>query len=75
MLANALLANSADVDQKALANTVRGELPGEDLVGPAAFACRQAGGAAWQTFRVEARRLLGNQPLAGDVVVLVNRLD
>jgi len=47
---------------------------GDDRVVLAALACRKAGGEAWRSFRAEAGSLLGNQPLSGGVVVLVNRL-
>jgi len=40
----------------------------------AALASRRAGGEVWSTFRGEAPDLLGRQPLAGEVVVLINRL-
>jgi hypothetical protein len=47
---------------------------GDDMVVLTALACRRAGGEAWEKFREEARTLLGDQPLSGSVVVLVNRL-
>jgi hypothetical protein len=47
---------------------------GPDHVVLLALAFRQAGGAHWDRFRAASRDLLGNQPLPGEVVVLVNRL-
>ena len=44
------------------------------MVALAALACRRAGGEAWTAFRAESRAILGDQPLSGAVVVLVNRL-
>jgi hypothetical protein len=49
-------------------------IQGDDLVVLTALACRRAGGEAWTAFRAESQSLLGNQPLSGAVVVLVNRL-
>ncbi len=74
-LAQSLLVEPSKIDQPALEKIVRGELVGEDLVALAAFACRRAGGEAWQAFREESQRLLGNQPLPGSLVVLIGRLD
>jgi hypothetical protein len=74
-LARALLAEPDDVGPSALAKLVRGDLPGEDLVALAALACRRVGGEAWQAFREESPRLLGDQPLPGSTIVLISRLD
>jgi hypothetical protein len=74
-LAQATVHDAVDADRDWLASVVRGDLAGEDLVALAALACRRAGGETWQTFRGEAHRLLGSQPLPGNVIVLVNRLD
>ncbi|HUS45826.1 MAG TPA: VWA domain-containing protein, partial [Phycisphaerae bacterium] len=73
-VAKALLAEPKDVDAKALAEVVTKGVQGDDLVVLAALACRRAGGEAWTAFRAESQSLLGNQPLSGAVVVLVNRL-
>ncbi|HVX10152.1 MAG TPA: VIT domain-containing protein [Pirellulales bacterium] len=74
-LAKAIVSEPADVDQAFLVEAVRGDLWGEDVVTLAALACHRVGGDVWQIFRSESRRLLGSQPLPGDIVVLVNRLD
>jgi hypothetical protein len=74
-VASALLCKADDIDRKALAEVVTGgNVGGEDLVVLTALACRREGSAAWSAFRAEAGDLLGKQPLAGSVVVLVNRL-
>ncbi|MGB2781115.1 MAG: VWA domain-containing protein, partial [Phycisphaerae bacterium] len=73
-VAKALLAEPKDVDAKALAEVVTKGVQGDDLVVLTALACRRAGGEAWTAFRAESQSLLGNQPLSGAVVVLVNRL-
>ncbi len=39
-----------------------------------AIACRRAGGETWAAYRRDATDLLGKQPLAGSVLVLINRL-
>ncbi len=52
----------------------REQIRGEDLVVLTALAARKAGGEAWETFRIHQPELLGQQPLPGSVVVLVNRL-
>jgi hypothetical protein len=74
-LAIAMLQDAAAIDKDWLAGMVRGDLAGEDTLVLAALVCRRAGGESWQTFRGESQRLLGSQPLVGDVVVLINRLD
>jgi Ca-activated chloride channel homolog len=74
-LARALLAQTTDADRNALAELARGQASGEDMVVLTAFACRRTAGETWRTFRGESKRLLGSQPLAGNVIVLVNRLD
>ncbi len=47
---------------------------GDDLVFLTALACRRAGGEPWRAFRADAKQILGEQPLSGSLVVLVNRL-
>ncbi|HEV3340832.1 MAG TPA: hypothetical protein VG125_10765, partial [Pirellulales bacterium] len=74
-LAQATTQDAAKVDKDWLASVVRGDLAGEDLVTLAALACRRVGGESWEIFRGESQRLLGSQPLSGDVIVLVSRLD
>ena len=73
-VARALLVPVEKADGKALAELVRTGVRGEDMVVLTALACRRVGGDAWRAFRAEAKRLLGNQPLPGSVVVLVNSL-
>jgi hypothetical protein len=73
-VAKALLAEPKDVDAKALAELVAKGVRGDDMVALTALACRRAGGEAWTAFRAESRAILGDQPLSGAVVVLVNRL-
>ena len=73
-VAKALLAEPKDVDAKALAELVAKGVRGDDMVALTALACRRAGGEVWTAFRAESRAILGDQPLSGAVVVLVNRL-
>lgn len=74
IIAGALLRPVGEINAKALMDLVGAGVQGEDLVVLYAFACRRAGGEAWNVFRANARDLLGNQPLSGGAVVLVNRL-
>jgi len=73
-VAKALLAKPKDVDAKALTELLAKGVRGDDMVVLTALACRRAGGEAWTAFRAESRAILGDQPLSGAVVVLVNRL-
>jgi hypothetical protein len=73
-LARVLIGKRANVDRAALAEMLTREAGGADLVVLMALASRKAGDEAWATFRAHSRNLLGNQPLPGEVVVLVNRL-
>jgi len=70
----ALLSPAEEADVEALIEVVSTGVQGEDMVVLTALACRRADGDAWKTFREEARMMLGDQPLSGGVVVLVNRL-
>jgi len=75
LLGRVLLADKvADGDRKSLGELVAAGVGGADPVALIALACRKAGGASWEQFRAQARELLGEQPLPGEVVVLVNRL-
>ncbi|HUW56709.1 MAG TPA: VIT domain-containing protein [Planctomycetota bacterium] len=74
-VARALLVPVEKADGNALAELVRKGVRGDDMVVLTALACRRVGGDAWGAFRAEAKRLLGNQPLPGSVVVLINSLD
>jgi Ca-activated chloride channel family protein len=57
-----------------LGKVLESGVAGDDLVVLAALASRRAGGETWNAFRAKSRTLLGEQPLSGSVVVLVNRL-
>jgi len=74
VVAAALMAPAGRIDSKALADLLTRPLKGNDMVVLAALACRRAGGSAWNTFRAESRSILGDQPLDGSVIVLVNSL-
>jgi len=73
-MAAALLSPAGQADGKALSALARKGVGGSDMVALTAVACRRTGGETWNTFRGEAKDLLGRQPLPGSVVVLVNRL-
>jgi hypothetical protein len=73
-LAAAVLAQPSDIDKSALVELIQKRVTGDDLVVLAALACGRAGEETWSAFRAESAHLLGNQPLSGHVVVLVNRL-
>jgi hypothetical protein len=73
-LARALLGEPMTADRQALIDLLGHDLQGADRVALTALACRRAGGEAWETFRAQARDVLGGQELPGEVVVLVNRL-
>ena len=74
VVAASLLAPAGEIDSEALAGLLTQPLRGNDMVALTALACRRAGGSAWDTFRAESRSILGDQPLDGSVVVLVNSL-
>ncbi len=73
-IAAGLLAPAKEIDRKGLEDVIRAGVRGDDAIVLSALACRRAGGDLWSLFRAEARRLLGGQPLSGDVIVLVNSL-
>jgi len=73
-VAKAILAKPKDIDAKTLTELVAKGVRGDDMVVLTALACRRAGGETWTAFRAESRAILGDQPLSGAVVVLVNRL-
>jgi Ca-activated chloride channel family protein len=73
-IASALLTHREQIDTTALASVVSGSVTGEDLTVLLAMACRRTGGDIWNTFRGAAIELIGQQPLDGHVVVLINRL-
>jgi Ca-activated chloride channel family protein len=74
VLGRLLLSQPAEADRKALEELVTRGVTGADRVALTALACRKLGGQFWHAFRAQSRELLGNQPLAGEVVVLINRL-
>ncbi len=74
LLGRALLGEINDADRKALTELVATGVGGADSVTLLALACRRAGGGTWDQFRAHSRELLGEQPLPGEVVVLINRL-
>ena len=70
-----LLCDSTQINADRLRNVIEaGGVTGEDVTVLLALACHRAGGDAWTVFRAHMRDLLGEQPLPGSVVVLVNRL-
>ena len=73
-VASALLADRKQIDAEALAKAVTDGVAGEDLTVLLAMACRRVDGEAWSTYRSAAAELIGQQPLSGHVVVLLNRL-
>jgi Ca-activated chloride channel family protein len=70
----ALLNPAKEINPKGLAETLAKGVQGNDWVALTALACRRAGGETWTAFRANSQELLGRQPLAGGVVVLVNNL-
>jgi len=74
ILAAALLSPVGTTDVGPLVELVSKGVAGDDMVALTAIACRRVGGEAWRVFRSEAQELLGRQPLAGSVVILVNSL-
>jgi hypothetical protein len=74
LLGRVLLGDITDADRKALGELVATGVGGSDPVALVALACRRAGSATWDQFRASSHELLGEQPLPGELVVLVNRL-
>jgi len=74
LLGRVLLGEVTDADRKSLGELVASGVGGADPVALIALACRKAGGTSWNVFRTHSRELLGEQPLPGEVIVLVNRL-
>ncbi len=72
-IAKALL-DGEQTDTAALAKVVSDGVAGEDLTLLLAMACKRTSNEAWDTFRGASRELVGEQPLDGNLVVLVNRL-
>jgi hypothetical protein len=73
-IAKALLSDPKQIDAAALMKVVSDGVVGEDVTVLLAIGCARAGGDAWNTFRAETRELIGQQPLDGNLVVLINRL-
>ena len=74
-VARILLASPKAADVEEILKMTESGVAGQDMTTMLAIACRRAGGEAWSTFRRHATDLLGNQPLAGSVLVLINRLN
>jgi Ca-activated chloride channel family protein len=74
LLGRVLLGEITNVDRQALSELIAAGVGGADPVALIAFACRKAGDATWARFRAQSRELLGEQPLPGEVVILINRL-
>jgi hypothetical protein len=73
-IGKALLSARGEIDSATLSKVVADGVAGEDLTVLLAMACRRADGDSWSAFRGAARELLGEQPLDGNLVILVNRL-
>jgi hypothetical protein len=73
-LGRVLLGEPSVADRQALGEILSQGVVGADRTALAAFACRKIGGSAWERFRTERRDLVGDQPLPGHVVILINRL-
>ena len=73
-LVTSLLGTPNAVSAAKLTECVAAGVQGDDMVVLTALACRRAGGDVWNGFRAAAKETLGNQPLSGGAVVLVNAL-
>ena len=73
-IARALLGDRKQIDSQSLAKIITDGVAGDDLTLLLAMACLRDGGDTWNLFRAASRELLGEQPLDGNVVVLINRL-
>lgn len=75
LAARGLLNEPGEIGGEQLGRLVaEGGLEGEDAVVLLALACQRAGGPSWAAFRAAMPEIIGNQPLPGEVVVLVHRL-
>jgi hypothetical protein len=74
-VARALLASPKEADVEAMLKMTESGFAGPDMTALLAIACRRAGGETWAAFRRDSTDLLGKQPLAGSVLVLINRLN
>jgi hypothetical protein len=68
------LASPDKIDRAALLKLIDQKVEGPDAVVLLAVTAKRAGGDVWRQFRAESADLLGDQPLPGAVVVLINRL-
>ncbi|MFQ5656632.1 MAG: VWA domain-containing protein [Candidatus Methylomirabilales bacterium] len=75
MLAAAILAPSLETDAAFLASISADQIRGDDLVALAGLAARHRGGKVWRTFHEELPDIVGKQPLNGNVIVMLNRLE
>jgi len=75
LLGRVLLSEKAThSDCQGVSELVTAGVGGADPVALVALAARHAGGSTWDHFRAHSRDLLGQQPLPGEVVILVNRM-
>jgi hypothetical protein len=74
ILGRLLVGKALVADQDALAEMLKKAPTSSEHVALLALACRRVGPEHWELFRAASRDLLGNQPLPGEVVVLVNQL-
>ena len=73
--ARSLLCRPEQIEGRQLLDFIAaGGVSGDDITVLVALACHRAGGDTWPAFRAQMQDLLGEQPLPGSVVVLVNRL-
>jgi len=73
-IAKALLADRQNIDKQAVTKLLAKGVSGEDSTLLLAMACRRCGDDVWNAFRSVSPELVGNQPLNGEVVVLINRV-
>ena len=73
-IAKALLADRQKIDRQAVTKLLAKGVSGEDSTLLLAMACRRCGDDVWNAFRSASPELVGNQPLNGEVVVLINRV-
>src|SRR5262249_4998415 len=74
LLGRVLLSEISEGDRKSLGELVAAGVRGADPIALTALACRKVGGETWDHFRAQSRELVGEQPLPGEVIVLVNRM-
>jgi hypothetical protein len=74
VLAAALFTPSPQTDTALLEAIFAHQIQGDDLVTLAAIAAGHRGGKVWGTFREELPYIVGDQPLNGNVILIVNRL-